>query len=168
MGCAQNLDSLRKEIEHMNTTSLRLRQNVMPTIKRFGYQSPQMDSLNLSIQNFDSLALIKVENIISRYGWLGKSKIGELANSTLFMVIQHAQDNGVREKFYPLLEESVNEGESRPSDLAAMKDRILIQNGKPQIYGTQSDHSGQLLPVENIKDLNKRRRRVGLKKIKMD
>lgn len=152
----------------MNSASLRLRQNVMPTIKRFGYQSPQMDSLNLSIQNFDSLALIKVENIISRYGWLGKSKIGELANSTLFMVIQHAQDNRVREKFYPLLEESVNEGESRPSDLAAMKDRILIQNGQPQIYGTQYDHSGQLLPVENIKDLNKRCRRVGLKKIKMD
>lgn len=162
------MDSLRKEIEHLNEASLRLRQNVMPTIKRFGYESPQMDSLNLLIQNFDSLALIKVENIISRYGWLGKSKIGELANSTLFMVIQHAQDNRVREKFYPLLEESVNEGESRPSDLATMKDRILIQNGQPQIYGTQYDHSGQLLPVENIKDLNKRRRRVGLKKIKMD
>ncbi|MBZ0246636.1 MAG: hypothetical protein K8H85_11875 [Cyclobacteriaceae bacterium] len=162
------MDSLRKELEHINEASLRLRQNVTPTIKRFGYESPQMDSLNLLIQNFDSLALIKVENIISRYGWLGKSKIGELANSTLFMVIQHAQDNRVREKFYPLLEESVNEGESRPSDLATMKDRILIQNGQPQIYGTQTDHSGQLLPVEDIKDLNKRRRRMGLKKIKMD
>lgn len=160
------MDSLRVELEDINESSLRLRQNVMPTINRFGYESPQMDSLNSLIQNYDSLALIKVENIISTYGWLGKSKIGDWANSTLFIVIQHAQDNSIREKFYPLLEESVKEGESRKSDLATMKDRILIENGQPQIYGTQTNNLGQLFPVENKNKLNKRRRQVGLKKIK--
>ncbi len=160
------MDSLRLKLEDISESSLSLRKNVMPTIRKFGYNSPQMDSLNSLIQNFDSLALIKVENIVSRYGWLGKSEIGEVANSTLFIVIQHAQDNSIREKFYPLLEESVKEGESRKSDLATMKDRILIQNGRPQIYGTQTNNQGQLLPVENKNELNKRRRQVGLKKIK--
>ncbi|MFZ1807033.1 MAG: DUF6624 domain-containing protein [Cyclobacteriaceae bacterium] len=162
------MDSLRLELETINVVSLRLRQHVMPTIKTFGYASPQMDSLNSSIRNFDSLALIKVENIISTYGWLGKSKIGELANTTLFIVIQHAQDNSIREKFYPLLEESVSKGESRGTDLATMKDRILIQNGQPQIYGTQTDQLGRLLPVEDRKELNKKRRQMGLKKIKIN
>ncbi|MEQ8362248.1 MAG: hypothetical protein RIF39_03775 [Cyclobacteriaceae bacterium] len=162
------MDSVRLELETIHAESLALRKNVMPTIKTFGYESPQMDSLNSVIQNFDSLALAKVESIISTYGWLGKSRVGELANTTLFIVVQHAQDNRVREKYYPLLEESVNKGESKRSDLATMKDRILIQNGKPQIYGTQTDHSGQLLPVENRKELNKRRRQMGLKSIKID
>jgi hypothetical protein len=162
------MDSLNLELETINLQSLSIRKNVLPTIKNFGYESPQMDSLNSLIKSFDSLALNKVESIISTYGWLGKSKVGELANTTLFIIVQHANDNSVREKFYPLLEESVNEGESRPSDWATMRDRILIQNGKPQIYGTQTDHAGQLLPVENRKELNKRRRRVGLKRIKID
>ncbi len=138
----------------------------MPIIKRFGYASHQMDSLNSVISEFDSLALNKVENIISTYGWLGKSEIGETANSTLFIVIQHAEDNRVREKFYPLLEASVNKGESNRSDLAAMQDRILVNNGHNQLYGTQSKNDGKLFPVEDPKRLNKRRKQVGLKKIK--
>lgn len=160
------MDSLRQDLENINESSLSLRQNVMPTIRKFGFNSPPMDSLNSLIQNFDSLALIKVENIISRYGWLGKSKIGEVANSTLFIVIQHAQDNGIREKFYPLLEESVKEGESKKSDLATMKDRILVQKGQKQLYGTQTNLEGKLFPIEDPKRLNKRRKEVGLKRIK--
>ncbi|GAB1446796.1 hypothetical protein MASR2M41_26070 [Flammeovirgaceae bacterium] len=160
------MDSIRVEMEAINESSVLLRQSVMPSIKKFGYESKQMDSLNLLILNFDSLALIKAEAIISEHGWLGKSQIGELANATLFIIIQHAQDNSIRERFYPLLEESVNKGESRRSDLATMKDRILISNGQPQIYGTQTNYLGELLPVENKSELNKRRRQVGLKKLR--
>lgn len=127
-----------------------------------------MDSLNLLIHRFDSLALVQVENIIANYGWLGKSQIGELANSALFLIIQHANDNRIREKYYPLLEESVNKGESSRTDLATMKDRILINNGHKQLYGTQTKSDGKLLPLEDPKRVNKRRRQVGLKRIKVN
>lgn len=140
----------------------------MPIIRRFGYESHQMDSLNLLIHLFDSLALMQAENIIANYGWLGKSQIGEVANSTLFQIIQHAGDNSIREKYYPLLEESVKNGESNRTNLATMKDRILINNGEKQLYGTQSGSDGKLLPLEDPKGVNKRRRKVELKKIKVN
>lgn len=165
---AQSFDSIRIELENYNLASLRLRQHVMPTIKRFGYESKQMDSLNLLIHRFDSLALVKVEKIIENYGWLGKSQIGEVANTTLFQIIQHAKDNSVREKYYPLLAESANKGEPSRSDLATMRDRILINNGEKQLYGTQSGSDGKLFPLEDPKGVNKRRRKVGLKRIKVN
>jgi|GEM_PF-6134358 len=54
---AQNLDSIKTELERDYKTSMSLRQNAMPTIKKFGYESKQMDSLNSLILNFDSVAL---------------------------------------------------------------------------------------------------------------
>ena len=139
----------------------------MPTIKKFGYKSKQMDSLNCVILKFDSLALRRAINIVETYGWLGKSKIGFVANQTLYLTIQHA-DKSLREKYYPLLETSAKTGESNLFDMATMKDRILVDNGQQQIYGTQKDHEGKYYPIADIKGLNKRRRQVGLEKLKVN
>lgn len=170
-GCvsnAQNLDSIRTILDTYYQESLSLRQQVMPTISKFGYESKQMDSLNSAILYVDSLGLVSAVTIIERYGWLGKSEVGEMGNSTLFLIIQHAPENSLREKYYPLLEESVRKGESKSQDMATMKDRILIGNGLKQWYGTQTNHKGEYLPIEDPKNVNKRRREVGLKKIKLE
>ncbi|MBS1981770.1 MAG: hypothetical protein JST74_11415 [Bacteroidetes bacterium] len=165
---AQNLDSIKTELERDYNASLSLRQKVMPTINKYGYKSKQMDSLNSLILNFDSLALGRTINIIEKYGWLGKSKIGHIGNQTLFLNIQHANDKNVREKYYPMLEKSAKTGESNLSDMATMKDRILVENGQQQIYGTQRDIEGKYFPINDIKGLNKRRRQVGLEKLKVN
>jgi hypothetical protein len=164
---AQNMDSIKVQLESDSYISLKHRQQVMPTIKKFGYESPQMDSLNKVISNSDSIALQRVVSIIKQYGWLGKSKIGPTANNALFLAIQHTDNNSIRELYYPLLERSALSGESELSAMATMKDRILIQNGLQQLYGTQSDVSGNLFPVQDPDNLNSRRRRVGLSKLKM-
>ncbi len=38
----------------------------------------------------DSLNLQKISQILDKYGWVGAEKVGEKANQTLFLVIQHA------------------------------------------------------------------------------
>ena len=50
----------------------------------------------------DSLNLIKTEAIISKYGYPGKTLVGEPANTTVFYVIQHNPDQ--ISKYYPLIE----------------------------------------------------------------
>jgi len=86
----------------------------------------------------------------------------------LFLTIQHASDKRIREKYYPLLEKSASKGESNLSDMATMKDRILIENGQQQIYGTQYNFEGKNYPIEDPKGVNKRRRQVGLKRLKIN
>ncbi|GAB3816702.1 hypothetical protein GCM10028895_12150 [Pontibacter rugosus] len=82
----------------------------MPTLRKHGADSPQMDSLNTRIMAYDEAGLAEVRQILDKYGWLGVSQVGEKANGALFLTIQHAQDNKLREQYFPLLEESAKKG----------------------------------------------------------
>ncbi len=81
------------------------------------------------------------------------------------MVIQHA-DLATQEKYLPLLQASVEKGESKPSDLALLEDRILMRNNKPQKYGSQvitNNKTGKrFYEIENPEYVNQRRKSVGL------
>jgi hypothetical protein len=113
----------------------------------------------------DSTNLVQVESLIAKYGWLGQSFVGARGNQTIFLVIQHA-DLVTQEKYLPMLQKSVEEGESRPWDLALLQDRILMRQGKKQIYGSQvvfNETGGQeFYPIEDEKNVNIRREKVGL------
>ncbi|MEO5943584.1 MAG: DUF6624 domain-containing protein [Ferruginibacter sp.] len=90
------------------------------------------------MHQIDSLNLVQIEKIISLYGWPGKSFVGRSGNNTVFLAIQHSRLE-IQEKYFPLLKASIAENESNPSALALLQDRILIQQGKKQIYGSQID-----------------------------
>jgi hypothetical protein len=114
----------------------------------------------------DSCNLVQVELLIAQYGWPGKSFVGAQGNVTVFLVIQHA-DLPVQEKYLPLLEKSVADSESRPCDLALLQDRVLMRQGKKQMYGSQvvpNPHTGamEIYPIEDEKNVNIRRQRMGL------
>lgn len=165
----QDFQWIKNELLGIHEDNMELRMNVMPIVKKYGFNSPQMDSINQLIHEFDSVSLVKVTGIIINYGWLGKSQIGEIPNSTLFLVIQHAQDETIREKYFPLLKKSAENGESSLADMATMQDRILVEEGKHQIYGTQSkmvDGEMQPFPISNPDSVKYRRKQVGLPVLK--
>ncbi|MBB3699158.1 hypothetical protein KMW28_26435 [Flammeovirga yaeyamensis] len=166
---AQDYKAIQIDLEKIAQENIEIRNQVVPTMRKYGYASFKMDSLNTEIQKFDSMALSKATFIIDTYGWLGKDKIGDTANQALFTIIQHAQDKEIRMKYFPLLESSALKGESELWEMASMKDRMLVENGEKQLYGTQSklvDGKVELYPVEDAENLNKRRRKVGIKKMK--
>jgi hypothetical protein len=114
----------------------------------------------------DSENLRMVDSIISIYGWPGKSFVGGKGNYTIWLVIQHA-DLKTQEKYLPIFRKSVAEGESRNMDLAYLEDRIMMRKGKNQIYGTQVFSNGktgmqEFWPIEDEKNVNKRRAEIGL------
>ncbi|HMT27896.1 MAG TPA: hypothetical protein PKD91_01320 [Bacteroidia bacterium] len=117
------------------------------------------------MQFIDSTNLIQVEALIAKYGWMGRSFVGDRGNSALFMVIQHS-DLETQLKYFPLLQQSVAIGESRPSNLALMQDRILMRQGKPQIYGSQVvfNEAGEQVfyQIEDEKNVNVRRAKMGM------
>lgn len=117
------------------------------------------------MQYIDSTNLVQVESLIARYGWMGRSFVGDKANSALFLVIQHA-DLETQLKYVDLLQHSVEAGESKASNLALMQDRILMRQGKNQLYGSQVVYSktGEQMfyPIEDEKNVNLRRAKMGL------
>lgn len=165
---AQNVvnDSLRKELEKIYLADQQPRRSVNQLIKQYGFDSPQLDSLNRLIHTTDSLHLIKVQKIINTYGWLGKSEIGETGNQTLFLIIQRS-DLTIQEKYLPLLRKSVAKEESNGYDLALLEDKILVSQGKKQLYGSQVRRNPQtnqyeVYPIEDEKNVDKRRKKMGL------
>jgi hypothetical protein len=114
----------------------------------------------------DSINLQTVNKILDLYGWLGKDKIGSKANEALFLVIQHA-DSTIMIRYFPLLVQSYELRQTPGKFYAMMLDRILVEKGQKQLYGTQlkmPEAGGKMIPypIENEKEIDIRRRRLGL------
>ena len=134
--------------------------------KQFGNGSKEMISIWKIIMYKDSINLIKVQNVLDKYGWLGQDVIGEQGNTTLFLVIQHA-DLPIQEKYLPMMREAVKKGNAQASNLALLEDRVALRHGKRQIYGSQIGYDNQtktyfVSPLEDPDNVDKRRAQVGL------
>ena len=134
--------------------------------KEFGRQSKQVDSLGRIMMHKDSANLIKVTEILDKYGWVGADKVGVQANQTLFLVIQHS-DLKTQQKYLPMMKEAVKIGNANGSALALMEDRVALGEGKRQIYGSQIGYDNEksksyILPLDDPDNVDKRRAEVGL------
>ncbi len=137
--------------------------------KKYGWDSKEVQDIWKIIHLKDSINVIKVKKILDEEGWLGSDIIGKNGNLTLFLVIQHA-DLQTQIKYLPMLREAVKNGNAKPSDLALLEDRVLISQGKKQIYGSQLEmdfntKEYKLSPMIDPDNVNKRRESVGLKPI---
>lgn len=137
--------------------------------KKYGWESKEMKALWKIINEKDSFNLIKVKAILDRNGWLGADIVGEQGNSTLFLVIQHA-DLATQEKYLPMMREAVKNGKASGGNLALLEDRVAIRLGKKQIYGSQigRDTDTQqyyVQPLEDPDNVDKRRAEVGLQSL---
>jgi hypothetical protein len=142
------------------------RKMVDSVYQKYGWQSVEFGNLNKTIHEKDSVNLKIVTDIIDKNGWLGQEEIGGEGADALFLVIQHA-DLNTQKKYLPIMREAVTNGKAVPQYLAMLEDRVLISQGKKQIYGSQveTDKNTQKLiffPIEDESNVNKRRTSVGL------
>jgi len=125
----------------------------------------------LIMRKIDSLNVQKVEKIIAKYGYPGKTMVGEPENTAVFYVIQHSSKI---QKYYPLIERAGKSGELPFKYTAMMLDRKLSGEGKEQVYGTQvfmqtikNPETGKkeafeyVVPIKDPKNVNKRRMEAG-------
>ena len=134
--------------------------------KKFGSQSKEMQAHWKTIEEKDAANLVKVKAMLDQYGWLGPDIIGKQGSSTLFLVIQHS-DQETQEKYLPVMREAVKNGKASSRSLALLVDRVALGQGKKQIYGSQisMDMKTQLhyvRPLEDPDNVDKRRSEVGL------
>lgn len=129
-------DSLRLTLDSIFKTDQAGRRMIDSIQLKFSSESTELMQLLETISFHDSINLQKIERIIAQYGWPGKSLVGDQGNRTVFLVVQHAAP-ATQKKYLPLLKASVLKSESKGAHLAYLEDRILMRDGKPQIYGTQ-------------------------------
>ena len=154
----------RLEYIHRTDQAGRLRLDSME--KAYGWNSPQMNALWATIGRQDSLNLIEVSHILDTRGWLGPDIIGPQGSTTLFLVIQHS-DSATQAKYLPMMREAVAAKKASGSQLALLEDRLLLAQGKKQIYGSQISSMPKtgihyVRPLEDPDRVDERRAGVGL------
>ena len=129
--------------------------------------SPETMALIREQQEADQANIKRLEAIVQRYAWPGKSLVGQDGSTSAFLIVQHAGLK-VQEKYLPLLKEAAGKGETSPGEVAMLEDRVLTREGKKQRFGTQL-HGGPetggkivLYPIEDEPNVDKRRASVGL------
>lgn len=134
--------------------------------EKYGRDSKEMRALWRIMQKNDSINQIKVSKILDTQGWPSKNRIGVKGVYTLFLVIQHS-DLKTHVKYLPLITKAVNNGNLPKKEYAMFYDRLILGQGKKQVYGTQlrvSKDSKDLyvLPIKDVENVDKRRAEMGL------
>jgi hypothetical protein len=163
------IKGLRTELEKMMEEDQKFRTRLMTVEEKYGQNSKELAALWKEQTEIDNRLLKRLEEIIRQYGWPARSLVGAEASLAAFLIIQHA-DYEYQKKYFPLIKEAMEKGEIAAGHVALLEDRILMREGKKQIYGSQlrrNEKTGkyELWPIEDEENLDKRRASVGLEPI---
>lgn len=113
----------------------------------------------------------EIKKLVTNYGLIGIKKYGESASSKAWLLIQHmpAEDLPFMKKYLKLMEEAL--GDIDLKNYAYLKDRISVYEKNPQTYGTQLHSKNETSdlkfhPIENIENIDIKRKEVGLYSLK--
>lgn len=161
--------SLKAQLDTIHNEDQKCRLRLDELLKKSRSESEDIELITLIelIDEKDSLNFLKIEKILDEYGWLGADAIGEQGNKTLFLVIQHS-DLETQLKYLPMMREALKKGNAEGKDFALLVDRIAMEQGNRQIYGSQIKIDGDefyVYPIIEPEKVNERRADVGLEPI---
>jgi hypothetical protein len=114
----------------------------------------------------DSTNLEWLKATVAEFGWPGHSMVGREASHYTFLIAQHAvQDTAFQATVLGLMEHGIGKNEVDGQDLALLADRVAIQRGELQRFGTQArmeNRRTMFLPILDSAGVNDRRASIGL------
>lgn len=110
--------------------------------------------------------LEKVVSILEQCGMPSLDEVNKKQLDAIWLVLQHAPDEEYIQKYLPDLEAAAKRGDLKWGVIATIKDRILLNQGKQQLYGTQIKE-GKVYNLAEPEYVNQRRKEVGLEPIQI-
>ncbi len=164
--CCKYNKPLKKELSTIWFEDQDMRIETKNAWQKYGSENAMVDSLTKIMRKKDSIHTVRVSYILDKYGWLGKDEVGKIGNNTLFLVIQHS-DLKTQQKYLPMVRNAVKEGKSRANWLALLEDRVALQEGSKQIYGSQVAFNKEtkinyVAPLEDPDNVDRRRKKMDL------
>ena len=109
----------------------------------------------------------RLDEIMDEYGWPTAELVGQDAARAAWLIAQHADRQlGVQRRALRLMEQAAAEGAASRRELAFLCDRVLVNDGREQIYGTQiagiKDGSPVPWPCQHPERMDDLRAEVGI------
>lgn len=152
-----NIEAIIERIRHMVTVDQEMRKRA----EESGFNPDAWDD-SVDLANTAGL-----KEIIAQIGWPSISKVGKEASIGAWLLAQHAdRDVSFQEECLALMQ-GLSEGDVRKQDIAYLTDRVRVNRGFPQVYGTQfvlDKVKGKYVPqpIEDIEQVEKHRKEMDL------
>ncbi len=125
-------------------------------------------ALGARMSDIDSSNTARMREIVKQFGWPGPELVGKDGTEAAFLLVQHA-DYAFQKEMLPLVRDAYRANKLSGQDYALLLDRVLVREGKPQVYGTQAKPFDQwkakqpaFETIEDAANVDRRRAEVGL------
>jgi hypothetical protein len=158
-------DALRDELLAMRAADVTAREAIAEALRVDGASQVDQTLIDEGLRIETSNAA-RLAELVDSTGWPTVVQVGMEGVEAAWHIASHAESDLDRQRrFLTLMAESVEAGEPSRDRLAWLTDRVLVAEGKPQLYGTQfatSDDGLRLVEVDDPAGLAERREAVGL------
>ncbi len=121
-----------------------------------------LDEENKRLLALDEKNRQRLVQIIDEHGWPGRSLVGRHGADAAWLIAQHADSDVAFQRRCLALIESAPKGEVESKHVVYLTDRVFVNEGKPQRFGTQLGENFRPRPIEDAANVDKRRAEVGL------
>ena len=116
-------------------------------------------------ESVDTQNIKRMKEIVDQIGWPTTSKVGKESSHNAWLLVQHADfDVEFQTQCLTMMKQEPPEEVDR-RNIAYLEDRILVNTGRPQLYGTQFNTiEGRFVPreIEDESHVDERRAQAGL------
>ncbi|WP_350292439.1 DUF6624 domain-containing protein [uncultured Croceitalea sp.] len=113
----------------------------------------------------------RLEQLFDQYGFMGFDLVGEEGSQNFWLMVQHSDHNpDFQKEVLKKMKIAMDNKNAKPSNYGLLVDRVRINTGKKQVFGTQVTYNtaiGQAYPkeLEDSINVNQRRKSIGLESI---
>lgn len=125
----------------------------------------EFEKVGRRVQEEDEANTKWLQEVIDKHGWPTHSLVGKSGANAAWLLVQHADKNPKFQRVCLDLMKKLPKEEISQKNLAYLTDRVLLAEGRKQIYGTQfTTVDGKLVPrpLEDEANVDQRRAEVGL------
>lgn len=121
-------------------------------------------------QNRRKKDITEIKKIVNTFGWPIFDLVGVDGSNAAWLLVQHSNDISFQKQCLELMKDAVKRNQTSSEDLAYLKDRVAINSGRKQLYGTQFhiNDKGEYAPwpIKYIKNIEERRKKLGMQTFK--
>ena len=111
-----------------------------------------------------------MKELIGKHGWPTFQMVGSDGARSAWLLVQHAdQDVQWQEHCLQLMKPHGATGRAHRADIAYLTDRVLVNRGMAQVYGTQFHSVAGVRkprPIQDLEHVDERREEMGLTTLK--